>query len=111
MKLRVYYSVSGGIKMTNFSSIMCPKFCLSDFSNFAQIAYIHEAKKYLVLDFMQMLQVILYHWVVMTTFYYNSVNHQSGLPKNTFSKLSYIFLIHESVPQIMSFNLRYMTVS
>ena len=29
--------------------------------------------------------------VVMTTFYYNSVNHQSGLQKNTFSKLSYFF--------------------
>ena len=30
----------------------------------------------------------------MTTFYYYSVNHQSGLQRNTFSKLSYIFLIH-----------------
>ena len=28
------------------------------------------------------------HWVVMTTFYYYSVNHQSGLQKNTFSKSS-----------------------
>jgi hypothetical protein len=27
----------------------------------------------------------------MTTFYYCSVNHQSGLQSNTFSKLSYIF--------------------
>ena len=27
----------------------------------------------------------------MTTFYYYSVNHQSGLHRNTFSKLSYIF--------------------
>ena len=27
----------------------------------------------------------------MTTFYYCSVNHQSGLQRNTFSKLSYIF--------------------
>ena len=27
----------------------------------------------------------------MTTFYYYSVNHQSGLQRNTFSKLSYIF--------------------
>ena len=27
----------------------------------------------------------------MTTFYYYSVNHQSGLQSNTFSKLSYIF--------------------
>jgi hypothetical protein len=26
----------------------------------------------------------------MTTFYYYSVNHQSGLQRNTFSKLSYI---------------------
>jgi hypothetical protein len=29
--------------------------------------------------------------VVMTTFYYYSVNHQSGLQRNAFSKLSYIF--------------------
>ena len=27
----------------------------------------------------------------MTTFYYYSVNHQSGLQRNTFSKSSYIF--------------------
>jgi len=47
----------------------------------------------------------------MTTFYYYSVNHQSGLQRNTFSKLSYIFLIHANVPQIMSFHLRYMMVS
>ena len=32
---------------------MCPKFCLPDPSNFDQIAYIHETKKYLVLDCMQ----------------------------------------------------------
>ena len=32
--------------------------------------------------------------VVMTTFYYYSVNHQSGLPKNTFSKLLHICFIH-----------------
>ena len=47
----------------------------------------------------------------MTTFYYCSVNHQSGLQSNTFLKLSYIFLIHQNVPQIMSFHLRYMMVS
>ena len=47
----------------------------------------------------------------MTSFYYCSVNHQSGLQSNTFSKLSYIFLIHQNVPQIMSFHLRYMMVS
>ena len=47
----------------------------------------------------------------MTSFYYCSVNHQSGLQRNTFSKLSYIFLIHQNVPQIMSFHLRYMMVS
>ena len=47
----------------------------------------------------------------MTTFYYCSVNHQSGLQRNTFSKLSYIFLIHQNVPQIMSFHLRYMMIS
>ena len=29
----------------------------------------------------------------MTTFYYCSINHHSGLQSNTFSKLSYIFLI------------------
>ena len=29
----------------------------------------------------------------MNTFYYYSVNHQSGFQRNTFSKLSYIFLI------------------
>ena len=39
----------------------------------------------------------------MTTFYY-----QSGLQRNTFSKLSYIFLINQNVPQIKSFHLRYM---
>ena len=33
----------------------------------------------------------------MTTFYYYSVNHQSGLQKNTFSKLSYIFLIQQGL--------------
>ena len=43
----------------------------------------------------------------MTAFYYYSVNHQSGLERNTFSKLSYIFVIHQNVPQIMSFHLRY----
>ena len=32
------------------------------------------------------------------TFYYYSVNHQSGLQRNTFSKLSYVFLIHQNVP-------------
>ena len=47
----------------------------------------------------------------MTTFYFYSVNHQSGLQRNTFSKLSYIFLIHQNVPQIMSFRLSYMMVS
>ena len=41
-----------------------------------------------------------------TTFYYCSVNHQSRLMSNKFSKLSYIFLIHQNVPQIMSFHLR-----
>ena len=42
----------------------------------------------------------------MTTFYYYSVNPQSGLQRNTFSKLSYIyFLIHQNVPQILLFNL------
>ena len=46
----------------------------------------------------------------MTTFHYYSVNHQSGLQRNTFSKSSYIFLIHQNVPQIMSFHLRYMIV-
>ena len=46
----------------------------------------------------------------MTTFYYRSVNHQSGLQSKTFSELSYLFLIHENVPQIMSFHLRYMVV-
>ena len=44
-------------------------------------------------------------------FYYYSVNHQTGLQRNTFSKLSYILLIHRNVPQIMSFHLRYMMVS
>jgi hypothetical protein len=38
----------------------------------------------------------------MTTFYY-SVNHQSGLQRNTFSKFSYFSLIHQNVPQIMTF--------
>ena len=43
----------------------------------------------------------------MTTFYYYSVNHHSGLQRNTFSKLSYIFLIHQNVPQIITFYLMY----
>ena len=43
-------------------------------------------------------------------FYYCPVNHQFGLQRNTFSKLSYIFLIHQNVPHIMSFHLRYMMV-
>ena len=47
----------------------------------------------------------------MTTFYYCSVNHQSGLQRNTFSKSSYIFLIHQNVLHIISFHLRYMMVS
>ena len=46
----------------------------------------------------------------MTSFYYCSVNHQSGLQNNTFSKLSYIFLIHQNVPQIISYHLRYSSV-
>ena len=42
----------------------------------------------------------------MTSFYYCSVNHQSGLHSNTFSKLSYGFLVHQNVPQIITFHLR-----
>ena len=40
-----------------------------------------------------------------------TVNHQSGLQRNTFSELSYILLIHWNVLQIMSFILSYMMVS
>ena len=47
----------------------------------------------------------------MATFYCCTVNHQSGLQRNTFSKLLYILLIHQNVPQIMSFHLSYMMVS
>ena len=47
----------------------------------------------------------------MTTFYYYPVNHQSGLQRNTLSKLLYILLIHQNVLQIMSFHLSYMMVS
>ena len=47
----------------------------------------------------------------MATFYHYSVNHQYGLKRNTFSKLSYIFLIHQKVPKNMSFHMRYMMVS
>ena len=36
---KVHYSVPGGIKMTIFSSIMCPKFCLSDFINLSTLFY------------------------------------------------------------------------
>ena len=50
------------------------------------------------------------HGVVMTTFYYCSVNDQSGLPKNSFSKYACITLIHHNVPQDFRFNLRYMRV-
>ena len=42
----------------------------------------------------------------MTTFYYCSINYQSGLQSKTFSKLSYIFSIHQNVPHIMIFYLR-----
>ena len=34
------------------------------------------------------------HEVVINTFNYYSVNHQSSLPKNTFSKLSYIYFFN-----------------
>ena len=44
----------------------------------------------------------------MTTFYYYPVNHQSGLQRNTLSKLLYILLIHQNVRQIIPFHLRYM---
>ena len=37
------------------------------------------------------------HGMVMTTFYYCSVNYRSGLQRNTFSKLSHIFLIVQGV--------------
>ena len=47
----------------------------------------------------------------MTTFYYYPVNHQSGLQRNTFSKLLYILIIHQNMRQIILFHLRYMTVS
>ena len=47
----------------------------------------------------------------MTSLYYCFVNHQPGLQSNTFSKLSYIFLIHQNVSQIISFHLRYRMVS
>ena len=50
-------------------------------------------------------------WRSIATFYYYSINHQSGLQRNTFSKLSCIFLIPKNVLQIMSFHLRYMMVS
>ena len=43
----------------------------------------------------------------MAIFYYYSVSHQSGSQRNTFSKLSYIFLIHQNVLQIKSFRLRF----
>ena len=40
----------------------------------------------------------------MTSFYYCSVNHKSGLQSSTFLKLSYIFLIHQNVPHyVISF--------
>ena len=40
----------------------------------------------------------------MTTFYYYSVNHQSALQRNTFSKLSY------AANYVISFKLRYQRV-
>ena len=46
----------------------------------------------------------------VTTFYYYSVNHQSGLHRLIFKIIIY-FLIHQNVPQIMSFHLRYMMFS
>ena len=47
----------------------------------------------------------------MTTFYYCSVNQQSGLQRNTSSKLSYNSLIYQNVLQIIYFHLKYMMVS
>ena len=37
----------------------------------------------------------------MTTFYYGSVNHQSGLQRNTFLNYHMFILIHQNVPHIM----------
>ena len=45
----------------------------------------------------------------MTTFYYFSVYHQSGLQKTHIFKI--IFLIYQNVPQMMAFYLMYMMVS
>ena len=39
------------------------------------------------------------------------LNSTTGLQRNTFSKLSYIILIHQNVPKIMSIHLGYMMVS
>ena len=52
--------------------------------------YVQKVKK-----FMKVLLVLITEdRRSMTTFYYCSVNHQSGLQRNTFSKVSYIFPVH-----------------
>ena len=56
--------------------------------------YVQKVKK-----FMKVLLVLITEdRRSMTTFYCCSVNHQSGLQRNTFSTLSYIFLTHQNVP-------------
>ena len=52
----------------------------------------------LVMEFLE-LNLYSVHGVVMTTFYYCSVNDQSGLPKNSFSQFACITLIHHNVLQ------------
>ena len=50
------------------------------------------------------------HGVVLSNIYYYSVNDQSGLWRNSFSKYTYITLIYHNMPQDFRFDLRYMRV-
>ena len=45
----------------------------------------------------------------MTTFYYCSVNHQSGLQSNTFLKLSYIFKNDELVLALLKIEIFFLS--
>ena len=51
-----------------------------------------------------------HHRVAMTIFYDFSVNDQSALLRNSFSKYTFIPLIHHNGPQNFRFNLRYMRI-
>ena len=74
----------------------------------SRLQYLHKNNIWHVLSFLYLHLLICARNLLastedgrsMTTFYYYSVKHQSGLQRKTFSKLLYIFLIHLNVLQI-----------